>query len=332
MAYRNGDKVHVGDLVIRLRDRKDTVGGANKHDKHDVFDGPWLIAKVPGAPSTPEGQVPNARQGHDPRGSNDDGKAATSRESITLAASTQLGPSLATASPQTHVSPMANEERDRLTKNSLVKLRMPHGTKANPWTALHRLIPLRVPEYDEEQHSRLRDIADLALRQTGEPTSLQEEAASLSRTPSDVEPEDHGGSGLVRLPDGFEMRVHHIAAQGLAATNTYEVGKLRGKKVRRFKKGQAKGRRTDDEDPWIVRYRSNGGQVKRGRMLAVDYLVHWAGWPSEDDTWEPGEGLPQACIDDYHASADPWREDDTSEDGEGGDAAGDVAVVADAAD
>jgi hypothetical protein len=31
----------------------------------------------------------------------------------------------------------------------------------------------------------------------------------------------------------------------------------------------------------------------------LEYLVHWAGWPSEDDTWESSRGLPSSVLDEY---------------------------------
>ncbi|KAI9867432.1 MAG: hypothetical protein M1813_008990 [Trichoglossum hirsutum] len=37
----------------------------------------------------------------------------------------------------------------------------------------------------------------------------------------------------------------------------------------------------------------------------VEYLVHWAGWPSEDDTWESSRGLPPSVVHDYEQLANP---------------------------
>ena len=43
--------------------------------------------------------------------------------------------------------------------------------------------------------------------------------------------------------------------------------------------------------------RLRGQRVLPGGKL--EYLVHWAGWPSEDDTWESSRGLPASVLDEY---------------------------------
>ncbi|KAH0535940.1 hypothetical protein FGG08_007160 [Glutinoglossum americanum] len=43
-------------------------------------------------------------------------------------------------------------------------------------------------------------------------------------------------------------------------------------------------------------------RLRGQRMLPggkLEYLVHWAGWPSEDDTWESSRGLPTSVLDEY---------------------------------
>lgn len=68
---------------------------------------------------------------------------------------------------------------------------------------------------------------------------------------------------------------------------------------------------TDGTDPMIQRYLGHeGGYVREGEVLTVKYLVHWAGWPSEDDTWEVGrENIPQNLTEEYDTTTGDFEEE-----------------------
>ncbi|KAI9867640.1 MAG: hypothetical protein M1813_008440 [Trichoglossum hirsutum] len=107
------------------------------------------------------------------------------------------------------------------SKPTLVKLKLPTGAKAGPWTDPKRLVPV---------HS----IADTPTR---------------------------GVIHLSKDTSTFLDLTTKFKPKSKKERDMFTVGKLRGKEV--------------DE---------NG---------AVKYLVHWAEYPDEDDSWESAEGIPE---------------------------------------
>ncbi|KAA6409197.1 MAG: hypothetical protein FRX48_06750 [Lasallia pustulata] len=67
---------------------------------------------------------------------------------------------------------------------------------------------------------------------------------------------------------------------------------------------------TDCTDPLILRYLGHEcGYVGEDEVLTVKYLVHWAGWPSEDDSWEFGyNNIPQHLKEEYATNMGDFEE------------------------
>lgn len=51
---------------------------------------------------------------------------------------------------------------------------------------------------------------------------------------------------------------------------------------------------TQAQDEYEVETVLDMRKLRRGRRLKTEYLVRWAGYGPEDDTWEPSEGLKEA--------------------------------------
>jgi Chromo (CHRromatin Organisation MOdifier) domain len=51
-----------------------------------------------------------------------------------------------------------------------------------------------------------------------------------------------------------------------------------------------------------IKYEVESIQNSRWKQNQLEYLVHWKGWPDEDDTWEPKGNLlnAQESINDFH--------------------------------
>ncbi|KAI9775104.1 MAG: hypothetical protein M1835_005937 [Candelina submexicana] len=326
LRYRSGQVVAVGDLVVRLRDRGTIAKGRNKHDRNDIFDGPYPIMKVPKCVPTPQrkefqpidgkGQLPvNSRKKEShveydfyefPRrtlreaGS---GLISTHRKNVGNGEGTEI--------------PSKAEKETML--QTLVKLKFPKRS-TNPWTKLDRLVPVleSIQEVVSLQGGMVVDTegdnnkaTSLAEVPTIEPETITEHAAQkVLHLPTDspIRTDHEPPTGMVRLRKGVQVAVQYVAPYSPASGSHYEVSKLRGKRLRRFRGKEAKGLQTDQDDPWVRRYIKSKGSPKQGEVLVAEYLVHWSGWPSECDTWERGEGnIPESFLRDYTEKTDPDR-------------------------
>ncbi|KAH0556401.1 hypothetical protein GP486_005679 [Trichoglossum hirsutum] len=56
------------------------------------------------------------------------------------------------------------------------------------------------------------------------------------------------------------------------------------------------------------------GRLRGRRLIAknaeLEYLVHWAGWPSEDDSWEKMSGIPESFREEYEKAKSGKKPDD----------------------
>ncbi|MCJ1472274.1 hypothetical protein MMC13_000921 [Lambiella insularis] len=194
-------------------------------------------------------------------------------------------------------------------KEIKVKLHFPRGSVADPWTKLERLRPVyridpNVPEaadakmcyYWPKSEGRQRVIKN---------TLLVDEENGEDDSSADA-------GGICRLQKGVFVKVDHVAPEPLEGDKVYEIARLRNKSITRHSRKDFPDELMDD--PIIVRYLEGGGTVAESEVLVVKYLVHWAGWPSEDDTYERAQdNIPRSIIDEYQAFAPDVEIEDAPE-------------------
>ncbi|MCJ1394897.1 hypothetical protein MMC18_007777 [Xylographa bjoerkii] len=265
--YNSKERVRRNDLVIRIRDPDTVEGGYNKHDRLDVYDGPFRISRLP-KPSGLLDSEKNVEQ--------------------TIIGSQTLAP------------PSGTRDFERM-KEALVKLHFPSNSRAKALTKLGRLRPVyKVPQDIPAEDCDARSCYNLA--------KTEEHASGILNTlVLDKESGDDESNieirGVCRIQKGAYVKVDYIAPEGLLEDNVFEVEKLRGKRVDRHPLKEFPDEKMDD--PTVLRYLEDGGQLGESQVLVVKYLVHWAGWPSEDGTWERAQdNIPQEFIDDYNAIMD----------------------------
>ncbi|KAI9705557.1 MAG: hypothetical protein M1836_006313 [Candelina mexicana] len=340
LRYRSGQVVAVGDLVVRLRDRDTIAKGRNKHDRNDIFDGPYPIVKVPKCVPSAQRKEPQPNEGNGQLPVNARKKERHEEYDFYECPRGMLGKA-GSGLIRTHRKNVGNEEGTEIPSKAeketmlqtLVKLKFPKRS-TNPWTKLDRLIP--VLEFIQEVVSlQGRMVVDtrgdnnkatsLAEVPTIEPETITEhDAQKVLHLPanSPIRTDHEPPAGMVKLCKGVHVAVQYVAPYSPASGSHYEVSKLRGKRLRRFRGKEAKGLQTDQDDPWIRRYIKSKGSPKQGEVLVAEYLVHWSGWPSECDTWERGEGnIPESFLREYAEKTDPDRgvaddDDDRSSDPE----------------
>ncbi|KAI9724131.1 MAG: hypothetical protein M1812_000850 [Candelaria pacifica] len=343
--YRSGQDVAKGDLVVRRRDPATIANGQNKQDKYDTFDGPYSILKIPDCiPGTlHSGSRPNTAGKEGVRASSLNEKSKN-EYGLYNCPRRMLGVTGFGLICQHRMKVKDDEEPNFITRaekeimlQTMIKLKFPRGCAVDSWTKLDRLIP--VLEFDPEKCSRAGDISldllddndgamPLALGPAVQPGTVDQGATKKVTHLSINTPIDTDGelpTGMVNLCKDVYVKVHYVAPDSPTAGSHYEVSKLRGKRLRRLQGHDAKGLKTDVEDPWIRRYVKSKGSPKKGAVLVAEYLVHWrqadvlmhyqqeliyvpSGWPSESDTWELGKGnIPENFLQVYGEKTDPYR-------------------------
>ncbi|MCJ1378486.1 hypothetical protein MMC17_001585 [Xylographa soralifera] len=271
LLYNSKDRVRRNDLVIRIRDAESMEGGHNKHDRLDVYDGPFRISRLPKLSGL------------------SDSRKNVEKNNISVQA-------LATSSGATHTERM---------KDELVKLHFPNNSKGKALTKLGRLRPVfEVPEdvpvdCDARSRYKLAEIEGHERRILN--TLVLDKESDNDKANTKVQKANTEVQGVCRVQKGAYVKVEYIAQEGPVGDNLFEVEKLRGKRVDRHSLKEFPDEKMDDST--ILRYLEGGGYLEKSQVLVVKYLVHWAGWPSEDDTWERAQGnIPQDFIDQYNAS------------------------------
>ncbi len=184
------------------------------------------------------------------------------------------------------ISKNMNKSEIEAMQETLVKLKFPKES-ANPWTKLSRLIP--VLEFNKEIVSQSGDMVPVSVDDNAgsmplagappiQPGTIAERATKNVlhlQTDMPVHSSDETPAGMVKLCKGVHVAVHYVAPDSPASGSHYEVDKLRGKRLRRFQGKEAKGLKTDREDPWVRKYIQSKGSPKKGEVLVAEYLVHW---------------------------------------------------------
>ena len=203
-----------------------------------------------------------------------------------------------------HEGPTAKLDEDQIVamREKQVKLNFPKGSVADPWTKLGRLRPVYYvyPEVPD----------DLEARQWYYwPKSNNNERKIMNTEEIGGEADEVLNSrGVCCVQKGFYSKVQYVATGGLGVDGAYEMEKLRDKVIERLPHTDFPDEIMDD--PNIIRYfKEEGGVVEKSEVLVVKYLVHWAGWPSEDDSYERAQdNIPQSFIDEYEAVAGTYAE------------------------
>jgi len=269
MYFRSGERVRPNDLVVRVRDDKTMADGRNKLDKHDTYDGPFRIIEIPGPIETTDPSTDT-----DPDESAYEGFAAK-----------------------------LDEDQLAAMRQKQVKLNFPKGSVADPWTKLGRLRPVYYVYPEVPDHLEAREWYYW-------PKLNQQERKIMNTEQMGGEADDEvlNTRGVCYMQKGFYTKVQYVATGGLGRDNVFEVEKLRDKIIERSPRKDFPDEPMDD--PNIVRYlEEEGGVLEKFEVLVVKYLVHWAGWPSEDDTYERAhDNIPQSFINEYEAVAGTYAE------------------------
>lgn len=189
------------------------------------------------------------------------------------------------------VSSKAEDKLMHEMQQKLLKLDFPTTSKAEPWTKLGRVRPV----YGVPAGAACRG-ARTAYQQLQK--SDKDMVVNIHTADTDFNSE--GPTGVARIQEEAYVFLQYVSFEAVDS-DTFEVEKLRGKKLWRYPMEDCEDPVTDCTDPMILRYLGReGGYVKEDEVLIVKYLVHWAGWPSEDDTWEIGhENIPQNLMEEY---------------------------------
>lgn len=206
-----------------------------------------------------------------------------------------------------------------------VALNFPVASLANKWVEIGQLIPLV-----ETQNMLSGEIFDscLSVAQLPQFQVLKGKIHSKNRCEA-AESESNGHEGvqdlagrevdenddtlyLAQVKKEQFIAVIEIASQSLDDGDSYEVEKLRGKRIRLYKPDSPDvkefGLKTDDDDPWVRRIKNQAPSLTKDRIAVSEYLVHWAGWPNEDDTWSLGtNNIPAEFIQEFDLLTDPLR-------------------------
>ena len=270
LLYNSREPVSVGDLVIRLRNEEDMKDGANKSDKLDVYDGPWVVRELPFSSATTTSDL------------FEDDVDVIERATLNAISDSQK----------------ASEARDMLMhkiQQKLVKLDFPAASKAEPWTRVGHLRPV----YATPEEAASND----ARTWHRQPQEADARVIVNIDTAPDTDSGLEGPTGVARIQKGAYVNVQYVSSEA-TEENTWEVEKLRGKNLWRYSLGAYEDPMTDCTDSMILRYLGHEkGYVKEDELLVVKYLVHWAGWPSEDDTWEVGNNnIPRPLMEQYDAT------------------------------
>ncbi|MCJ1421798.1 hypothetical protein MMC32_008165 [Xylographa parallela] len=263
LLYNSKDRVRKNDLVIRIRDPEPMKSGSNKHDRLDVYDGPFRISRLPKSSGLW------------------DSRKNMEKDSI---------------STQTLAGPLGATDTERM-KAALVKLHFPNNSKGKALTKLGRLrpvfeIPHGVPA-DGDARSCYNSAEIEGRGRSVLNTLVLDKESDNDKAQADVQ-------GVCRIQKGAYVKVDFVAHEGPGGESLFEVEKLRGKRVDRHPRNEFPDEKMDD--PMILQYLDGGGVLDKSQVLVVKYLVHWAGWPSEDDTWERAQGnIPQEFVDQYRA-------------------------------
>lgn len=174
-------------------------------------------------------------------------------------------------------------------QEKLIRLAFHPNSKAEPWTKLRRLIPV----YDIFQNAP----ADADARTL---YYFEVTRDDNGRSPINLHTSNSDTRGVCKLGKGVYTQVTYIDPDPPGGGNSFEVEKLRGKRIARcWKKDFPHETMSDLILVQFMQTNDIGLDTKR-EVLVIQYLVHWAGWPSEDDTWELGaDNIQQLFIDEF---------------------------------
>lgn len=280
----------VNDRVVRLR-TKEEKEESGMHSKFDVFDGPWVITEIRKSPNSLPQEFFDADE-----------------ESDTQA---------------------FRQIKWKQMMTTKVKLDFPETSKAKPWVEISRLLPIVdsgsivtgevVPS--SSTVAQLPHFIELAARLGS--GAVGEDATNVIVKKRLTDMRD-ANIDVVEVRTGKFVAVMDIEPNGIAA-DSFEVERIRKKRLRLYTKNDARapGSEQKDTDNWTsialevcIVYPSSHyiemliadqkyGHLVKNRIIIDEYLVHWAGWAVEDQTWEPRSNF---AYDDYIQEFDTYQD------------------------
>jgi Chromo (CHRromatin Organisation MOdifier) domain len=158
------------------------------------------------------------------------------------------------------------------TRQTKVRLNFHPEAQASPW------VP--VP--------RVRRALEVPRECTAGMTNAEKWDAAVAASTAGRSGRASTGVQYVCKIDEEHFVVGKVVAPDSLGDLQYHVDRLRRKKIVIGSRLNFANEPADDDD--VQAYLSAHGPLKPGEVAVVQYRVHWAGWPSEDDTWERGHG------------------------------------------
>ncbi|KFY33791.1 hypothetical protein V494_07337 [Pseudogymnoascus sp. VKM F-4513 (FW-928)] len=269
--------VAVNDQVIRLRTKKETEE-SGKQSKYDVFDGPWVVLGISETsfPLSSDFFVVDE----------EDSDSAVSRQA----------------------------EWDKMLTTK-VRLSFPEGSEAPPWVEISRLLPVIDPNHivagtpipsslEVTTNSSYLELVDKLCVQPQAPGSHNSFVKKRSSDALDDE------LYVVEIRKGKFAVFVDIDHKGVSS-ESYEVAKIRQKRLRLYTKAEANAMEATqyDNDKWVERLLTQHGDIARNKIIIDEYLCSWAGWAVEDQTWVPrGNFGSDALLKLFDEQNDPFRD------------------------
>ncbi|OBT59146.1 hypothetical protein VE04_00883 [Pseudogymnoascus sp. 24MN13] len=245
--------VAVDDTVIRLRTKKE-MEESGKQSKYDVFDGPWTVLGIS------ETSFP-------------------------------LSPDFFDLEEEDSDSTVSRQAKWDKMLTTRIKLNFPEGSEANQWVELSRLLPAIDPSYivtgtpipsslEVSTHASYLGLVDRLRIQPLAPGSHNSFVKKVSSATV-------GELHVVEIRKG--KFVVFVDIDHKAIGDSYEVAKIRQKRLRLYTKAEAKQIEATqyDDDKWVKRLLMQHGDIARNKIIVDEYLCSWAGWAVEDQTWVP---------------------------------------------
>ncbi|OBT62816.1 hypothetical protein VE03_07689 [Pseudogymnoascus sp. 23342-1-I1] len=269
--------VAVNDEVIRLR-TKNEMEESGKQSKYDIFDGPWVVLGI-------------------------------SETSFPLSSDFFV---LGGGDPDSTASRQAKWNKMLTTK---IRLDFPEGSMADPWVEISRLLPVIDPIYittgtpvpSSSEVSTHTSYPKLVEKLCAQPVAPGSQNSFVKKSSSDAVDDE---LYVVEIRKGTFAVFMDIDHKGVGP-DSYEVAKIRQKRLRLYTKAEAKqiGATQYADDKWVKRLLMQHGDIAQNKLIVDEYLCSWAGWAVEDQTWVPrGNFGSDALLRLFDELNDPFRD------------------------
>ncbi|KZF23242.1 hypothetical protein L228DRAFT_281983 [Xylona heveae TC161] len=283
LCYQSGEAIEVNDLVVRIVDHVAIRLGQIRFEAQDSFDGPWRVAEIPNIGALGTSKLMDLF-------SSDDEDEQNSKEACAELSDLEIS-----TQPTSGVISQRYDSNQALEMGKVVvRLDFPPNSRANDWTELSRLLPVFKHNSEDQLKGETLEattaIANISFNWDKSERKSKEKLRGSEVLLRNYDESFNPISGFVCLNDGYRVTVTSAPfSKARACENgSYFVDNICAQRTRVISKKDSEGLETDMNDPEIRRYLKNL-QVppKEGDVFISEYLVHWEGWPKEDDSWEP---------------------------------------------